>query len=234
MSKFDNDAPTGTVTVTLDAGGIPHFTIHENVAWDRMVITEAARELIKEADAVCFGSLAQRNPVSSSTIQQLVAASSSDTLRVFDINLRQKFYSREVIEKSLHLANVLKLNDSELPILAQMFGLGGSSSKQIEQLAGVFRLGLVVLTRGSEGSLIHNEGRWSIQPPQTVQIVDTVGAGDSFTAALVMGLLNRMDLDELHAAAAEVAGYVCSQAGATPSLPLHLRGKFTGGVTRNS
>jgi len=225
--QVDDEAPTGTVTVTLNENGVPHFVIHEHVAWDRMVVTNAALETIQKAEAVCFGSLAQRNPTSRAAIQQLVAAAPKDALRIFDINLRQKFYSREVIEQSLHLANVLKLNDSELPIVTAMLELGSSPREQIERLAQRFELRLVVLTRGADGSLIYQKGRWSEQPPQPVQIVDTVGAGDAFTAALTIGLLNQVDLDEVHAAAAEIAGYVCSRAGATPSLPQDFRNKFS-------
>lgn len=224
--QLDDDAPTGTVTVRLNGNGVPHFVIHENVAWDRLEITETAREAVSQANAVCFGTLAQRKPVSRETIQQLIGASPANALRVFDINLRQQFFSREVIEKSLVLANVVKLNDGELSILAEMFQLGATPQRQMEKLAQDFGLRLVALTRGPNGSLLYQLGRWSMQPPPPVQVVDTVGAGDSFTAALVMGLLAEMDLDAVHAAAAEVAGYVCSQAGATPALPPQFRKKF--------
>jgi fructokinase len=224
--QLDSEAPTGTVTVTLNGNGVPHFIIHENVAWDRLEITETARDIVSKANAVCFGTLAQRKPISRATIQQLIAVSPANALRVFDINLRQQFYTREVIEQSLVLANVVKLNDAELPILAEMFQLGTSAQQQMEKLACDFGLRLVALTRGPNGSLLYQPGRWSMQPPPPVQVVDTVGAGDSFTAALVMGLLAGMDLDAVHTAAAEVAGYVCSQAGATPALPPQLRKKF--------
>ena len=154
------------------------------------------------------------------------AAAPAEALRVFDINLRQNFFSQEVIEQSLGLANILKLNDDELPILAKMFALGGNPRQQIEQLAEKSELKLIVLTRGSHGSLIYNEGEWSEQASKPIKIADTVGAGDSFTAALVMGLLVKMDLDETHSFATDVACFVCSQKGATPLLPPALKNKI--------
>lgn len=225
--QTDDTAPTGTVTVTLNGDGIPHYTIHENVAWDKIVATNSALTAVREANAICFGSLAQRNPSARVSIQRLLAAAPADSWRVFDINLRQNFYSSEIIEQSLRLANVLKLNDAELPVLAGMFGLGNSPKQQIEHLAEGFSLRLVALTRGDQGSLLYQDGIWSEQSPLPVQVVDTVGAGDSFTAALVMGLLLRMDLDELHGLAAEIARHVCSCPGATPELPANIREPFT-------
>jgi fructokinase len=226
LIQIDPAKATGTASVTLHDGGIPRFTIQEDVAWDQLDLTETALVAVRAANAVCFGTLAQRHPISRQSIQRLVAAASADVLRVFDINLRPPFYSRESIEQSLNLANVLKLNDAELTILAEMFELGSSMRQQIERLAQAFELRLVVLTRGPEGSLLYQEGRWSEQLPQPVQIVDTVGAGDAFTAALVMGLLNGMDLEQVHAVAAEAARYVCSHAGATPALPAYFQARF--------
>ena len=224
--QLDDEAPTGTVTVTLNGKGVPHFVIQENVAWDRLEITQTARDAVGQADAICFGTLAQRQPASCATIQQLVSALPANALRVFDINLRQQFYSREIIDQSLVLANVVKLNDAELSVLSELFQLGDSIEQQMEKLAQDFELRLVALTLGPNGSVLFQNGRWSKQPPPPVKVVDTVGAGDSFTAALVMGLLAEMELDALHAAAAEVAGYVCTQAGATPALPAQFSNKY--------
>jgi fructokinase len=217
--QIDEQRPTGTVAVSLSADGVPQFTIHEDVAWDRLRATEQALQTVRDADAVCFGSLAQRAPASRAAIQQLVASAPAQAFRVFDVNLRQRFYSREVIEQSLRLANVLKLNSDELPILAEAFGFAGAPRSQVEALARSFGLKFAVLTLGSQGSFIYRDGDWSQQPAQPTSIVDTVGAGDSFTAAVVMGLLSNMELDEAHAFAADLARYVCSQAGATPALP---------------
>ena len=158
--------------------------------------------------------------------RRLVAAAPANSLRVFDINLRQKYYSRQIIEESLRLANVLKLNDGELPILAELFALKGTTQNQIESLAQRFSLQLVALTRGPAGSLLFKSGRWSDCPSVPIKIVDTVGAGDAFTAALVMGLLRKMRLDEINSLADEVARYVCSCDGATPPLPKKFGERF--------
>jgi len=229
--EVDDQAPTGTVTVALSGKGIPHFTIHEHVAWDRLSVTPKALTAVRAADAICFGSLAQRSEPARTSIQRLVAAASADALRVFDINLRQKYFSREVLEQSLRLANVLKLNDSELPILADLFSLTGTVRQQIEKLAQQFGLKLVALTRGPEGSLLYRANQWSDRPAVPVEVSDTVGAGDAFTAALVLGLLKGMDLEEINALAGEVARHVCSCAGATPPLPQRIRDRF---ITGNS
>jgi fructokinase len=231
--QVDETAPTGTAKVALSGDGLAHFTIQENVAWDHIAVTPEALVAASGAHAICFGSLAQRCEPSRNTIQHLVAATPPDALRVFDINLRQQFYSRNVIEQSLQLANVLKLNDDELPTLAAMFSLTGSTENQIKQLAETFSLRLVALTRGANGSLLYqkhndnNEVRWSDCPSRPVKVVDTVGAGDSFAAALVMGLLRKMDLDEINTIANEVARYVCSQPGATPTMPVEFAQRFS-------
>ena len=226
--QVDAAAPTGTAKVNLSGDGLAHFTIHDNVAWDYLAATPEALAAARQADAICFGSLAQRSQTSRNTIQQLVAAAPAQALRVFDINLRQHYYSCDLIERSLHLANVLKLNDDELPILAEMFDLTGSAAQQhqIEQLALSFNLRVVALTRGQRGSLLYQDGRWSDCTSRSVEVVDTVGAGDSFTAALVLGLLQEMDLDGINRLANEVARYVCSQAGATPRMPQEFAETF--------
>lgn len=221
--QMDEEACTGTVEVSLSGNGIPRFTIHEQVAWDRLAIAPAALEAARKADAIYFGTLAQRSKTSREAIQTLVAATPAHALRVFDINLRQEFYSREIVEQSLRLANVLKLNDHELPIVVEMFGSAGSRQQQIEQLAQKFDLQLVALTRGPLGSLLFQAGQWSDCPSVPITVVDTVGAGDAFTAAMVMGRLIQMELDEINAFADEVARHVCSCVGATPPLPNALR-----------
>ena len=229
--QIDETAPTGTAKVALSGDGLAHFTIQENVAWDSMAVTDEAVAVARRADAICFGSLGQRCEASRNTIQYLVAATPPDALRVFDINMRQQFYSSDVVEKSFRLANVLKLNDDELPRLADMFSLTGSTEDQIGQLAQTFSLRLVALTRGPNGSLLYQkdngEVRWSDCPSRPIKVVDTVGAGDSFTAALVLGLLRKMDLDEINTVANEVARYVCSQPGATPALPIEFARRFS-------
>jgi fructokinase len=224
--QLDEDASTGTVSVALQENGTPTYIIRENVAWDRLAASTQGLKAVGEANAVCFGSLAQRSAASRDAIQKLVASAPPDSLRVFDINLRQHYYSRDLIEQSLRIANVLKLNDSELTILAELFNLRGTIRQQIESVAERYDLQLLALTRGPEGSLLFQAGQWSECTARPVQIVDTVGAGDAFTAALVMGLLRKMELDEIGSIADEVARYVCSCAGATPPLPKKFADKF--------
>jgi fructokinase len=230
--QVDDHAPTGTVTVTLADQGVPHYTIHENVAWDRLAVTPSALEAVRNAQAICFGSLAQRAPVSRDAIQRLVAAAPAAAWHIFDINLRQHYYSREVLETSFKLANVLKVNEDELARLAEMFGLSGDERSRIAQLAERHRLRVVACTRGEHGSLLLAGGRWSDHPGVPAKVVDTVGAGDSFTAAMILGLLANWGLDEVNRRANEVAAYVASCAGATPELPDTLCAPFRAGLAR--
>jgi fructokinase len=224
--QTDPGAPTGTVSVEILPGGRHRFTIHENVAWDRIEATEAALALAAKADAVCFGTLGQRCEESRSAIQAIAGAVASDALRIFDVNLRQRFYSRDVIEESLRIANVVKINDEELPVAAEMLGLHGDAVEQLEQLATRYELKLVALTRGSEGSLLYANGRASSIAGTPIAVVDTIGAGDAFTAAMALGWLAEWDLDEINRRAGAVASFVCSQPGATPPLPAEIVAPF--------
>ena len=217
--QIDPSAPTGTVSVTLAANGQPGFTIHENVAWDRLALTPSALAAITEADAVSFGTLAQRCEPSRGTIRALLAAARPGALRILDLNLRQNFFSRDIIETSLGLANIVKCNDSELPVLADLLGLRGNARRQIEQLGRQYARRLVCLTRGAQGSLLYANGEWADDPGQPVIVKDTVGAGDAFTAALAMGLLAGQPLEAINRRANQVARYVCSCEGATPPMP---------------
>lgn len=221
--QLDDRAPTGAASVLLNNGGVPKFVIRENVAWDELVITEKARTIIQDADAVCFGTLAQRNETSRAAIRSLVALTRPDALRVFDINLRQNFFSLEIIEASLDLANILKINDEELPVLAKLFGLPGGQKEQIAELAKRFDLKLVALTCGARGSLFYSQGNYSEMKGFPARVVDTVGAGDAFAAMLTLGILAGWDLDRINRCANEIAAYVVSQPGATPKLPVHIR-----------
>jgi fructokinase len=223
--QLDDQLPTGTVNVLLN-GGTPQFAIHRNVAWDALSSPQEALEAAQSASAIYFGTLAQRNKSAAAVIQRLIASTSSNSLRIFDVNLRQNFYSEEILKQSLEIANVLKLNDYELSAISLMFGLKGDVNQKIEQLVRRFDFRLVALTRAEKGSLLYQSGNWSDLPGQKMDIVDTVGAGDAFTAALVMGLLNQFDLEGIHRIAEEVASFVCSQQGATPVLPANLRTAF--------
>lgn len=219
----DPSAPTGTVSVELGGDGQPRFTIHENVAWDHLEGQWAGLQAVAKAEAICFGTLAQRSEPSRHAIRRLLDAARPEALRIFDINLRQHYHSREVIVDSLSRAEVLKINETELPQLAGMLKLAGDVRDQIRQLAELYDLRTVAYTRGAHGSLLFDCGRWSDHPGVPTRVADTVGAGDSFTAALVMGLLGGHELDAVHDWANRVASFVASQPGATPRLPEELR-----------
>jgi fructokinase len=213
-----NSFPTGTVTVTLNEKGHPQYVIHENTAWDNILFNTKTESKIKELDAVCFGSLGQRNSVSAATIQRLLEALKPGCLKVFDINLRQHFYSPEIITKSLEFATVLKLNDEELPVLSELFALTGEVKNQLTQLLSRFNLRTVVYTMGEKGSIIMTGNEYSFIESPKVVVADTVGAGDSFTAVIVSGLLKGAPLSKVHEMATRVAAYVCTQKGATPVI----------------
>ncbi len=224
--EVDPKLPTGTVGVEVAADGQPQFTIHEHVAWDALSGEPAGRLAVAAADAVCFGTLGQRSEPSRSSIISLVAAAPPRALRILDVNLRQNYFSSRLINESLAFANVLKLNETELPQLAAMFDLTGDERSQIRQLAERNLLRVVAYTRGGRGSLLFSEDHWSEHPGFPTKVADTIGAGDSFTAAMTLGLLAGWPLDEIHQRASEVAAYVCSQPGATPVLPELLRAPF--------
>ncbi len=215
----DEVHPTGTVDVAVDDDGKPTYVIHEGVAWDFIQLEPDVLEAAAKADAVCFGSLAQRSAVSRQAIQTLLAATSPKCLRFFDINLRQAHDSEELITTSLKWANALKLNDEELPILAGTYGLTGSDLEMVAALAERFSLRLIALTRGSKGSLLLAENETSEHPGHPTTVVDSVGAGDCFTAATMVGFLAGKSLDEINEIANKAAAFVCESSGATPVLP---------------
>lgn len=209
--------PTGTVTVALDDAGVPSYEIHTEVAWDHLPWTEELTALAHTLCAVCFGTLGQRSPESHATIQSFLKATSPECLRVCDINLRQDFYSPALIQESLAIANVLKLNHEELPIIARACGVhAGTEQETLTALCAQFELELAALTRGDKGSLLVTPTETSEFPGITVKVVDTVGAGDAFTAALVAGLLNGDSLAAINIAANKRAAQVCQHAGAIP------------------
>ena len=212
--QIDEQWPTGTVEITLSEQGVPKYHFPDNVAWDHIEVSPLLLESVANADAICFGTLAQRHPNSRAAIQQYVAATSPHALRIFDINLRQNFYSKDIIETSLYLATMLKLNDEELAVLKTMFILGGDIREVMIALANVFELQTVVLTCGAEGSLVYHLGEWSeLESTKLLKVVDTVGAGDAFTAGLTVGILSGKPLSEVHRQADVLARLVCGQAG---------------------
>ncbi|MHC4759638.1 MAG: PfkB family carbohydrate kinase [Planctomycetota bacterium] len=219
----DTDHPTGTVTVELDDKGVPNFTIHTDVAWDFIPSNPDLLELASKADAVCFGSLCQRSDVSRQTVKDFLQATKPDCLRVFDINIRQHYYSKDIVQNMLEISNVLKLNDDELPIVAELLDIAGSETEILASLVDKYNLKLVVLTKGDKGSRLYSKDEDSENPGIAVEkIADTVGAGDAFTAAVAFGVLLGKGLDEINEHANKVAAFVCSQNGATPELPSSL------------
>jgi fructokinase len=217
---------TGTVSVQLASNGQPCYTIHEGVAWDHLMPDAKVLESVASADAVCFGTLAQRCEPSRSTIRQLVAHSPATAVRVFDVNLRQDFYSQELLDASSRIANVVKLNDVELPVVSELLGFRGSQEDQMRALLDHYELRLVACTRGANGSAIWDGTTWCEVPGTPTKVVDTIGAGDSFTAAITLGMLANWELNRLGNAANQIATYVCSCAGGTPPLPQDLRALF--------
>lgn len=214
------DCQTGQVLVQLDAQGQASYTFLEDTAWDNVAWTNDLRLLAQNTDAVCFGTLGQRSIVSRQTIRQFVHATPDRCLRILDINLRPPYWNDTVIRESLPLANVLKLNSDELPIVASCLLLQGNEEELMRQLLQRFSLRLVALTRGAAGSLLlSSTGQRSELPGKKIMIVDTVGAGDAFTAALTVGLLQGRPLSEVHVWADRVAAFVCTQPGATPDFP---------------
>jgi fructokinase len=217
-----NDYPTGTVTVKLDKSGHPDYTIHENVAWDHICWNMEMQKLAGQLDAVCFGTLAQRNTESELSIRNLLRAVKPECLKVFDVNLRQNYYSGEVITNSLQFTDILKLNEDELPVISGLLGINGSIEIQLDELQRLFKLKYIIYTMGSNGSYIKNADELSYEEVPEIEISDTVGAGDSFTAIVIAGILNKIPLKVLHKKATEIAAYVCTQKGATPKLEMNI------------
>ncbi len=217
--------PTGTVQVELDAEGVPCYDIKEGVAWDNIPYTQALDGLARQTHAVCFGSLAQRSIVSRQTIHRFLDAmpDAPDTLKIFDINLRQSFYSKEILCDSFRRCNVLKINDEELVTVSRMFGYPGIDLQdKCWILLAKYNLKMLILTCGVNGSYVFTPGHVSFVETPKVQVADTVGAGDSFTAAFTSAILRGRSVAEAHRLAVETSAYVCTQQGAMPILPKTL------------
>ena len=210
--------PTGSVMVELKQG-IPTYTIIEGVAWDYIPLTQEAIDLVKKADAICFGTLALRSAASRETILTLLSYAREDALRFFDINIRQSYYSKELIETLLHKANVFKINDDELVLIRTMCDLEGTDEEVCRQLIGKYNLRYMILTAGSSFSSVYTADEVSTISTPKVQVADTVGAGDSFSGAFIYSILTGKSLREAHQAAVETAAFVCTQAGAWPEYP---------------
>lgn len=225
------DFPTGTVQVTLNEQGIPQYEIKLGVAWDNIPLTPELTNLAQHAQAVCFGSLAQRSEVSRATIQHFLESTPKDTLKVFDINLRQRWYNREVIETSLQHCNILKINDEELDIVAPMLLsvttdpadlIAADKEKAVRvcrALIELYELKMLILTCGTNGSYVITKDKCSFIDTPKVEVADTVGAGDSFTATFIAKILGGATIEQAHEMAVKVSAYVCTQSGAMPILP---------------
>ena len=226
--EVDAAHETGRVTVSF-AGQEPIYTIHQPAAWDFFEVSDDWLKLAERADALCFGSLAQRNVKSRQTIQTLVAEAPASCIRVFDVNLRAPFYSGEVIEESLELATVMKMNEGEVPLVMRLLGLeeqpaNNSILPSTERLLEEFPdLEMVAVTRGASGSLLVTREEWNDHPGVQVTIADAIGAGDAFTAAMIHYMLRGADLATLNEAGNRWGSWVASQAGAMPVLPDAVR-----------
>ncbi len=217
--------PTGTVEVALDLNGVPVYEIKENVAWDNIPFNEQLEELAKNTSVVCFGSLAQRSNISKETIRRFLLSmpAEENVYKVFDINLRQNFYTKDVIIESLNQCNVLKINDEELILVSELFGYSNTGFENVcKQLLAEFRLQILILTCGADSSYVFSGDDVSHIRTPRVEVADTVGAGDSFTAAFISSILQGKNIGEAHSCAVEVSAYVCSQKGAMPTLPKGL------------
>lgn len=216
--------PTGYVDISLDESGVAAYSFPAEVAWDHLQVNAFARNLQGQLDAVCFGTLAQRSDPSRRTIREFLDGLRPETVRVCDVNLRQNFYSRELIESSLGRADLLKLNEEELPVLADLLGLGGGEERLwLRQLLARFGLSLAILTRGGRGSLLMTPTDVSDHPGVATGIADTIGAGDAFTAAVTLGYLGKMELGRINDRANRLAAYVCTRQGAMPEIPAKLQ-----------
>ena len=218
--------PTGTVQVEIDPAGVPQYVIKENVAWDNIPYTARLEALAGQTRAVCFGSLAQRNIVSRDTINRFLDAmpQTADSLVVFDVNLRQGFYTKDILCNSMKRCNILKINDEELVTVSRMFGYPGIDLQdKCWILLGKYNLRMLILTCGINGSYVFTPGNVSFQPTPKVEVADTVGAGDSFTAAFIASLLKGKSVAEAHALAVRTSAFVCTRKGAMPELPPDLR-----------
>ena len=219
--------PTGTVQVQLDEQGIPTYDIKENVAWDNIPFDDDIAEIARNCRAVCFGSLAQRNVVSRETIQKFLDATPADCMKIFDINLRQQFYTQEILRESFQRCNILKINDEELVLIGRMFGYPGLDiENKCWLILGKYNLDMLVLTCGTNGSYVFTPGQMSFQATPKVEVADTVGAGDSFTGSFCAAILSGKPVAEAHKLAVEVSAYVCTQNGAMPEMKPELLAKM--------
>jgi len=221
--------PTGTVQIELDEAGIPCYEIKENVAWDNIPFTVDLEKLAKKTRAVCFGSLAQRNTVSRETINRFldVMSDAAGQYRVFDVNLRQGFYDKEILCNSMKRCNILKINDEELIAVSRMFEYPGIDLEdKCRTLLSEYGLEILILTCGVNGSYVFTRENVSFVNTPKIEVADTVGAGDSFTATFISAILKGKSIREAHELAGEGSAYVCTQNGAMPELPISIKSRL--------
>ena len=217
------EKPTGTVLVSLDNNGVPAYEIREEAAWDYIPFTDMMKDLARKCDAVCFGSLAQRNEASRTTIHQFLECTSATCLKVFDINLRQSYYTKTLLAQSMMKCDILKINDEELERVFGLFDYKGYDvTEMCRFLIKLYRLKILVLTCGTDGSYVFTANEVSFLPTPKIAVTDTVGAGDSFSGAFIAAILSGKMIQEAHRLAVDVSAYVCSQRGAMPLLPEHF------------
>lgn len=212
----DTDYPTGTVQVSVSETGIPTYDIRENVAWDHIPLTAAIKDIARITSVVCFGSLAQRAEESRSTIREFLSLVPESAMKIFDINLRLHYYTEEIIKESLQQATILKINDEELAVVAPMLQLQGDDAAMSRQLIEMFQLQMVILTAGGKYSCVYTADDCSCIDTPQVTVVDTVGAGDTFTAVMASSLLQGLSFKQAHEKAVETAAFVCTRKGAMP------------------
>ena len=239
--QIDPAHETGRVTVSFN-NGQPEYTIHQPAAWDSMELSDEWVRLAERADAICFGSLAQRSIESRQTIQTLVAQTSSRCIRIFDVNLRPPFYSSEVIQESLELATVMKMNDAEVSLVLALLGMPAEDATTTNNLRlGADRmlaefptLQLVAITCGGNGSLLVTREEWHRHPGFPIQVADTIGAGDAFTAAMAHYLLRGAELPVLNEAGNRWGSWVASQSGAMPALSDLTRAEIDASIEQSA
>jgi len=239
--QVDPSHETGRVTVTL-MDGQPAYEIHQPAAWDFLELSDEWVQMAERADAICFGSLAQRALESRQTIQTLAAQTRSECVRVFDVNLRAPFYSGETIQESLELATLVKMNDAEIPLVLGLLGLASDDNHQGEGLRISAQrlleefptLQMVAVTRGGQGSLLVSRDEWHEHPGIPIKVADTIGAGDAFTAALTHYLLRGADMPTLNEAGNRWGAWVASQSGAMPDLSESIRAGISGAIEQTS
>ena len=217
--QVNKDFPTGKVKLTLDQSGNAQYAIAENTAWDHITLEPIHQKIAQKLDALCFGTLAQRNNISQNSIEQIINHTSKNCLKVFDVNFRKNHYDRRTVKKNLDLANVLKVNEEEFHTIGSLFSHSGNHQNRLDSLIHQFDLRLCILTLGQKGSVMASKEQYNVcTSSSTIDVKSTVGAGDAFTAAAVMGWLDQKPLEQINQEASDLAAFVCSHLEAVPKI----------------